>query len=419
MKRSFFIIALIITQLSTFAQESDSVVNRKNVSLTARVYYHTDIHLLFANNDSRDYTKPHLFVEGFENAIPMRTDSTGWCHIENLPYGCHCYVAQINPFSGFADYFSHKFQILSDTIMPEILLEPDFSLMSSFTNDGLFTNKKEKDSTYKAQSTYLIDYLDFVYGNGWYERPRSYWLGRLYYHDWALYFDSMRTFEHPADSAYKYFLYCYHNYDGQYKYLYYTIRQLEEYLGITNPSDITPPVFDMEHIFTQLPDNEQEHIPCLLSAWEQAIRKFNHGRDYLAANEKPLCHPIAPEGTFRINLYYPFLGILIYRVQNNILYFTCLDEYELTKEEKCSIRLKPKEIAILDSLISEIHAADYPPQIFVGTLIDGPSYKLEYIKDGKYYSTEQSLCIFPYKIHNLCNYLEELYPPFKKHKRRE
>lgn len=414
MKRLFIIIALIITQLSVLAQESDSVVNRKNVSLTARVYYHTDIHLLFVTEDPFDFTKPYLFVEGFEDAIPMKTDSTGWCHIENLPYGCHCYVVQIDPFFCYADYFSHKFQILSDTIMPEILLEPDFSHVD------LYKTKIEKDSTLKAQATFLVDSLEVIDSNGWYERPRSYWLGRLYYHDWALYFDSMRTFEHPADSAYKYFLYCYHNYDGQYKYLYYTIRQLEEYLGITNPSDITPPVFDMEHIFTQLPDNGQEHIPCLLSAWEQAIRDISYGRTYLAAKEKSLSHPIAPEGTFRIKIYKSLsLSPDLYRLQDSILYYKRVFPFDSTIKEQREIKLKPSEKAVLDSLISEIHAADYPPQIFTGILIDGPAYKLEYIKDGKYYSTEQSLCIFPYKIHNLCNYLEELYSYYKKHKRRE
>jgi len=413
MKRVFFIIALIITQLSTFAQESDSVVNRKTVSLTARVYYHTDIHSLYVDKYPDELTKPCLFVEGLEDAILITTDSKGWCHIENLPYGCHCFVAKKEPYY-YADYFSPKFQIISDTIMPEILLEPDFSHVD------LYKTKIEKDSTLKAQATFLIDSLEVIDSNGWYERPRSYWLGRLYYHDWALYFDSMRTFEHPADSAYKYFLYCYHNYDGQYKYLYYTIRQLEEYLGITNPSDITPPVFDMEHIFTQLPDNEQEHIPCLLSAWEQAIRDISYGRTYLAAKEKSLSHPIAPEGTFRIEIYESIsLFPDLYRLQDSILYYKRVFPFDSTIKEQREIKLKPSEIAVLDSLISEIHAADYPPKIFTGIRIDGPSYKLEYIKNGKYYSTKQSLCFFPDKINNLCIYLEELYSYYKKHKRRE
>ena len=391
--------------LSTSAQSS-STERDHYASLQIRCYYH-DVNPIIVENS---WDKPMLFVEGLENAIPLTSNPDGWSFIDSVPVGSHCYVATCSEILD-PPYFSRPFLVSGDTTIFALQLEPDFS------HTEPIGDKKHKDSTFKAAATFFMDSLHAPWSDGWVhwnKHPRCYWLARLYYHDWALYYPSMRTFEHAADSAYHYFLYCYRELGNSYHFLYYPIRELEFHLGLTPAPHIQPPVFGLDTVYYPLPDENSEHLPCLLSEWEIAMDDMDNCWGLKSMREKSLCYPLAPDGTIRFTQSHPFSGRTLYRIQDNTLYFRNQSYYSTKRGVQTYSRpLNADEMKKLNSLLMNVHHQNYPPK-YIQYVIDGPSFRLEYVLNGQFYSVEYYLCTFPPEVGALSRFLDELYSPYNK-----
>ncbi len=403
MKKIPLLLCLLACAILSASAQSSGTGGDQYASLQIRCYY-LDVNPIMVENS---WDKPMLFVEGLENAIPLTPQSDGWSFIDSVPVGSHCHVATCSVIQDI-HYFSRPFLVSGDTIIFALQLEPDFSHIEPIGD------KKHKDNAFKDAAAFFMDSLHAPWSDGWFhwnQHPRCYWLARLYYHDWALYYPSMRTFEHAADSAYHYFLYCYRELGNSYHFLYYPIRELETFLGLSPARDITPPRFEMSAVYNLLPNETDTHLTCLLSEWEVAMDDILSDDYRKMAKEKSICHPIASNGTIRFTQSHPFSGWTLYRIQDSSLYFKS-NSYFTKKggSQAYSRPLNADEIKRLESLLMSIHNQKFPPKS-IQYVIDGPSFRLEYVLNGQFYSVEYYLCFFPPEVEALSRFLEELYSP--------
>ena len=147
----------------------------------------------------------------------------------------------------------------------------------------------------------------------------------------------------------------------------------------------------------------------LLYLWEEhSIDNSYHKKFMKKAKEKSLCYPVGDNGIVRLIIMNPLGGNRIYRLQNGKLYFKHLrifrpkllinESYKLTSMESDSV-------TSLINTFSHITRNNDDSGFYV---IDGSTYLLEYIIDGKYYYYKTSSGAEPKELIDILEYFGAL-----------
>ena len=159
------------------------------------------------------------------------SDTSTIAHFENIPIGSRCYF-RYNAYHRNENFDLPVFTITSNMHIDSLVVK------SCPKDEGWFWSKAKKDSILHSNAVkwtsdikgYDTLWFDSIRNDYYIDKrnPNYLSLARLYYNDWMQPFSSWRTWQHSADSAYKYCLYAY----KKYPYLYYPLRQLAHHLGI-------------------------------------------------------------------------------------------------------------------------------------------------------------------------------------------
>ena len=125
----------------------------------------------------------------------------------------------------------------------------------------------------------------------------------------------------------------------------------------------------------------------LFTPWEQHDWENTYANDYTLgkARERSLCYPLAAEGTMRYMESSPFGGVMICRVEDGRLYVKHSGgrDRRLTNEE--SYVLTADELDSVSNAVADFHRTGRPNDESGLYVIDGSTFVLEYIFDGRYY----------------------------------
>ena len=339
------------------------------------------------------------------------SDTATIAHFENIPIGSRCYF-RYNDYFGTKSFDFPIFTINSDIHIDSLVLTPcpkDY---------GWFWSKAKKDSILHSNAAKWTANIK-GYDTLWYDsvsnkyfinknNPYCLHIARLYYNDWMEPFPSWQTWQHSADSAYKYCLYAY----KKYPYLYYPLRQLAHHLGIEfngkkpkepNKKTFIPQPTMMEEWWKDTTDN-------LLYMWKKHADNNSYYKKHCLekAREKSLCYPVGDNGIVRLIIMNPLGGNSIYRIQNGKLYFKHLRIYKPKLLINDSYELTPMEldsIALLVDAFSRLPRTNDDRGLYV---IDGSTYLLEYIIDGKYYYYETSSGAEPKELEDITDAMYNL-----------
>lgn len=324
-----------------------------------------------------------LTVDGEDSVRHCGCDSNAMVRFDNIAVGSRC-IFFYRDFSETYDY--PAFTITADTHIDSLVLR------IAPKEKDVFWTKVQKDTTLQNRAVQWgkdVDGRDTF----WYEED-AFWLddeshslklARLYYADWIAPLASWRTWPHAADSAFRYCLHAY----KQYPFLYYPLRQLAYHLGKT--IKLKPPKEPDKHTYLpqpEMPDKWWKDTTAdFFTPWEQHDWENTYANDYTLgkARERSLCYPLAAEGTMRYMESSPFGGVRICRVEDGRLYVKHSGgrDRRLTDEE--SYVLTADELDSVSNAVADFHRAGRPNDESGLYVIDGSTFVLEYIFDGRYH----------------------------------
>ena len=323
-----------------------------------------------------------LTVDGEDTVRCIGCDSTATVRYDNIPVGSRCRFF----YRDFGELYTYPvFTITADTHIDSLVLRRDPS------KEEVFLTKIQKDTTLQNRAALWgqdVDGRDTF----WYEdefwlddEPHSLKLPRLYSPDSTAPLASSRTWPHAADSAYRYLLHAY----KQYPYLYYPLRQLAQHLG--KPLKAKPPKEPNKHTYLPqpyMPDHWWTDTTAdLFTPWEKHDWENTYARDHTLgkAGEKSLCYPLAADGTMRYIESNPLGGVAIYRVENGRLYYFRLGGKGWRLTDKDSYTLTAEELDSVENAVTAFHRAGRPEDERGLYVIDGSTFVLEYVTDGRYH----------------------------------
>ena len=338
-------------------------------------------------------------------------DSTATIRFDSIAVGSLCHLI----YRDFEDSYDYPvFTITADTYIDSLVMR----LTPKEKREEMFRTKTEKDSALKSQAaqwsldvegrdTFWYDENDFWLD----DEPHSLKLARLYYADWVAPLVTWRTWPHVADSAYRYCLLA----NKQYPYLYYPLRQLAHHLGKT--LETKPPKDPDEHTYLPqpaMPDKWWTDTTAdLFTPWAIHTQKNTYARESTLgkAHEKSLCYPLAANGTIRYIETCPLSGTLICRIEGGRMYRKGLvwGKRGITNDE--TYYLTAEDAEDLDSValaIAAFQRAGRPEDESGNYVIDGCSFVLEYIIDGRYHRYETSSGAVPPELKTIMEALERI-----------
>ena len=365
MKKTFILGALLLVSLVVSAQ----------VSFSAHVFLPT--------NEPLDYFFPFYLKVDSEDTVRFQFDSTASVRFDNIAIGSRCHLTY-DDVVGSYDY--PVFTITEDTYIDSLVLR------RIPREKEWFSTKFQKDSTFNSRAIHWSHDVD-GYDTLWYENhswldkePHSLKLARLYYSDWIAPLASWRTWPHAADSAYRYCLHA----SKQHPYLYYPLRQLAQYFG--KRTEMKPPKEPDEYTYFPQPEMPEDWwmdtTVNLFSLWEQHEQENIRARNHTLgiAYEKSLCYPIATDGTMRLMILDPLgWGVIIYRVEGEQIYRKRISAYGDELKDNEFYTLTDDELDSVSMTVEAFHRAERPDDESGPYVIDGCSFMLEYIINGKYH----------------------------------
>ena len=334
-----------------------------------------------------------LTVDGEDTVRCISCDSTATVRYDNIPVGSRCRFF----FRNIGDFYTCPvFTITADTHIDSLVLRRNPS------KEEVFWTKIQKDTTLQnraARWEHDVDGRDTF----WYEdefwlddEPHSLKLARLYYADWIAPLASWRTWPHAADSAYRYLLHAY----KQHPFLYYPLRQVAQHLG--KPLKAHPPKDPDEHTYLPQPEMPDhwwtDTTTDLFTPWEKHDWENTYAHDHTLgkAGEKSLCYPLAADGTMRYLEINPFGGVAIYRVEDGQLYYYRLGGKGWKLTDKDSYTLTAEEVNSVANAVTAFQRAGRPDDERGLYVIDGSTFVLEYVTDGRYHRyTTSSGAVLP------------------------
>ena len=373
------------------------------VSFSARVFFpperHIDIMFLMPKGFC-------LTVDGEDTVRCIGCDSIATVRYDNIPVGSRCRFF----YRDFGElYTCPVFTITADTHVDSLVLRRDPS------KEEVFWTKIQKDTTLQNRAARWgsdVDGRDTF----WYEdefwlddEPHSLKLARLYYADWIAHLASWRTWPHAADSAYRYLLHAY----KQYPYLYYPLRQLAQHLG--KPLKAKPPKEPNKHTYLPQPDMPDhwwtDTTADLFTPWEKHDWENTYARDHTLgkAGEKSLCYPLATDGTMRYIESNPLSGVAIYRIENGRLFYFRLGGKGWKLTDNDLYRLTAEELDSVENAVTAFHRAGRPEDERGLYVIDGSTFVLEYVTDGRYHRYTTSSGVVPPQLEAIIEILIRIY----------
>ena len=389
MKKASLLVALLLLPLVVPAQ----------VSFSARVFFPPespiDIRFLIPKGFC-------LTVDGEDTVRCISCDSTATVRYDNIAIGSRCRFF-FSDFGGL--YTCPVFTITADTHIDSLVLRRTPS------KGEVFWTKMQKDTTLQSRA---VQWGNDVDGRDtfWYEdefwlddEPHSLKLARLYYADWIAPLASWRTWPHAADSAYRYLLHAY----KQHPYLYYPLRQVAQHLG--KPLKAHPPKGPDKHTYLPLPEMPDhwwtDTTTDLFTPWEEHDWKNTYARDHTLgkADERSLCYPLATNGTVRYIEINPLGGVAIYRIENGRLYYFRLGgmDWRLTDED--TYTLTAEELDSVANAVAAFQRAGRPEDESGLYVIDGSTFVLEFITDGRYHRYTTSSGAVPPQLQTIMELL--------------
>lgn len=380
-----------------------AVCAEAQVSFSARVFFpperHIDIMFLMPKGFC-------LTVDGEDTMRYTGCDPTATVRYDNIPVGSRClfFYRDMGEL-----YTCPVFTITADTHVDSLVLRRDPS------KEEVFWTKMQKDTTLQnraAQWRQDVDGRDtFWYENDYWldDEPHSLKLARLYYADWIAPLASWRTWTHAADSAYRYLLHAY----KQYPYLYYPLRQLAQHLG--KPLKAKPPKEPNKHTYLPQPDMPDhwwtDTTADLFTPWEKHDWENTYARDHTLgkAGEKSLCYPLAADGTVRYMEINPLGGVAIYRVENGRLYYFRLGGKGWKLTDKDSYTLTAEELDSVANAVAAFQRAGRSEDERGLYVIDGSTFVLEYVTDGRYHRYTTSSGAVPPQLEAIMELLIRIY----------
>ena len=281
----------------------------------------------------------------------------------------------------------------------------------------LFASKVEKDSIMKCRVDTILydihrnDSLRKVKPSKYDYNINNYpHLIRYYYNDWINHFPSWRKWSSAADSAYKYCLYAYNNYQELY-YLYYPLKQLACYLGVG--FDRPQPQGPKGAKYLPQPEMPNswwtDTAMNVFSLWEEYENDNEYRQDIFdKSREKTICCPPANDGTVRLQKLSPLDGIYTWRIQDGYLYYKIVSSRKslLVKDDK--VKLSQPVMDSLALLIDAFRSVPRTLDDYGLRSIDGSTYWLEYVVGGKYYHcTTTGYCV-PKDLDDIIEFIERL-----------
>ena len=372
MKKTLLLVVLLLLSMAVPAQ----------VSFSARVFFPPEVPLdpMFIK-----YEPFCLKIDSEDTVRYCYCDSITTVRFDSIATGSLCHLI----YRDFGDSYDYPvFTITTDTHIDSLVMQRNPYIRN------LFRTKTKKDSTLKSQATQWSHDVEgrdtFWYENDFWldDEPHSLKLARLYYADWVAPLATWRTWPHTADSAYRYCLLA----SKQYPYLYYPLRQLAYHLGKT--LKMKPPKAPDEHTYLPLPALPDkwwtDTTADLFTPWEQHNQENSYAREYTLgkAHEKSLCYPLAADGTIRYIETCPLSGILICRIEDGRMHRKGLvwGKRGITNDE--TYYLTAEDAEDLDSValaIAAFQRAGRPEDESGNYVIDGCTFVLEYIIDGRYH----------------------------------
>lgn len=386
---------------------------RAQVSFSARVFYPSGrpvvgIPPLRMLIDSEDTVRHYL--GGYDISKGIDT-----IHFDNIAKGSRCQIS-CYLIGNTHIYKSDVFTFNADTYIDSLVL------MRRDREGYVFWTKAEKDSTLKARAAQWSRDIE-AYDTLWYNDeiyyvdgdPCCLKLARLYYMDWVSPFASWRTFAHAADSAYRYCLYTLNRHPS-YSFLYYPVMQLARHMN-QSPNVKTPKPPDKHTYFPQpeMADGWQNDTTAnLFTPWEKHTYDNHYARKYTLgkAYEESLRYPAtAADGTMRYMITNPLGGIVIYRVQGGRMYYNRFPFSEKAKGQWSwdRVELTANELDSVAVLVDAMHKAGRPDDESGTYVIDGSTFTLEYIVDGRYHRYTTSSGAEPPQLKALGDLLWRLY----------
>lgn len=371
------------------------------VSLSARVFYPNGEPVYDKEHEfiyEEDYCRYYLKVDGEDTLRSCCPADT--IRFENIPVGACCQLF----YKDFFYYFPSDYYTLDSDEFVEVTMR---DIPNPYSPYYFFSSKAKKDSVFienvaqwslNANGYDTIwfddDYLDEREPDSqkyWLARePNSLKLARLYYSDWINPISSWRTFQHSADSAYKYCQLAYKKYD----FLYYPLRQLAHFLGeepkLKKPKEPNRKTYVKR---PTMPDEWWKDTKLdLFLLWEDYGDESRYlGSILKGAKELSLCYPTAPEGVVRFVESAPLGANIVWRLQDGKMYCKDLSVYNYKIRQREIFDLTPAELDSLTKLIEEFHQLGRPDieKSYIEKEIDGADFWLEYVVDGQYkcYST--------------------------------
>lgn len=377
------------------------------VSLAVSAQVSFSAHVFLPTNEPLDYFFPFYLKVDSEDTVRYQFDSTASVRFDNIAIGSRCHLTY-DDVVGSYDY--PVFTITEDTYIDSLVLR------RIPREKEWFSTKFQKDSTFNSRAIHWSHDVD-GYDTLWYENhswldkePHSLKLARLYYSDWIAPLASWRTWPHAADSAYRYCLHA----SKQYPYLYYPLRQLAQYFG--KRTEMKPPKEPDEYTYFPQPEMPEDWwmdtTVNLFSLWEQHEQENIRARNHTLgiAYEKSLCYPIATDGTMRLMILDPLgWGVIIYRVEGEQIYRKRISAYGDELKDNEFYTLTDDELDSVSMTVEAFHRAERPDDESGPYVIDGCSFMLEYIINGKYHRYTTSSGAIPPQLKAIMGLLWNIY----------
>lgn len=172
-----------------------------------------------------------LYIDGVDTAVfedsadRKRHLNNHECLFHNVPAGVGFFIAEKGQRGQGVNFHSdvYYFRLKDD--------EDDTIALTLDSSRYVLPTKAAKDR-------YLDSLVSALQGDG-------FRLGQLFYNDFLLYrMGSWQTFPHAADSAYRHLLPLYLSNTRRYNYLYYPLRQLNDFLHLHDSTLKAPPPYD-------------------------------------------------------------------------------------------------------------------------------------------------------------------------------
>lgn len=391
MKKAFILGVLLLVSLVVSAQ----------VSFSAHVFLPT-------NEPLDDFFPFYLKIDG-EDSVRYQHNSTASVRFDNIAIGSRCHFTYYDVMGSY-DY--PVFTITEDTHIDSLVLR------RIPREKEWFSTKFQKDSTLLSRAIQWSldldghDTLRYNNENDYWldDEPHSLKLARLYYSDWVAPLTSWRTWPHAADSAYRYCLHA----SEQYPYLFYPLRQLAQHLG--KRIEMKPPKEPDEYTYFPQPEMPEDWwmdtTVNLISPWEQYEQENIRARNYTfgIAHEKSLCYPIATDGTMRLMIIDPLgWGVIIYRIEGEQIYRKRISAYDDELKDNEFYTLTDGELDSVTIAVEAFHRAGRPDDESGPYVIDGCTFMLEYIINGKYYRYTTSSGAVPTQLEAIMGLLWNTY----------